>query len=146
MGTSEIIEIWSICVNAILSISAIVLSVIVFLKTNKDNKSNLEIALFSNINDTKMNLDNVIYDASKISKRSLRRLSIDIDPLIEDYLNSLNIGCSLYLNNDINKTRFKTMYQTDIVIVCESECYKDIIMQNKDSYHSLLKVYDEWKN
>lgn len=66
---------------------------------------------------------------------------------LEDLLNHYERACMLYIDNKIDKDRFKIEYFIEIRNVVEKGEYKEKYFPAHTSrYKAILKVYDEWEN
>lgn len=65
---------------------------------------------------------------------------------IEELLNAYENGCAKYLDNKVDKDRFKKIYMVEIRNVVEKESFKDKFNPNTSRYKAILKVYNEWNN
>ncbi len=139
-------NILELIINITLTVTTISISLFAVFKTISDNKRNLEISLFSNIHQAKINFDNALYDCSKLDKRKIRRNQLMFDPLIEDYVNALNIACIMYQNRSINKNRFKLMFKSEVITVCNDSLYKPILDNDIGAFDKLIQTSKEFCN
>lgn len=80
-------------------------------------------------------------------KRRLNLLSQSRSAIIENYLNAYEDACGKYLDNKIDKVRFKKSYVTEIANLCKAdvESYaKHMHPKATSKYEAIWKVYDEW--
>ena len=118
----------------LLSILTIALSLIAWLTSYRHNRFYLESTAFNLIHNAKSVLD----------KETLKANSeINYAPLIEDYVNALNYSCSLYIENKINKKRFKVLYKEDIIIIFTEKVFQDVLNKNIQDFTYLREVYLE---
>lgn len=150
----------------ILEISALLLSIIAILYTHKYNKlvmGSLEIQLNQSISESKINVQNILLEMVELSAKIdyLKEEKKEIDALtkfqmkeygnilkmaMENQLNSYEVACAKYLDNKIDKDRFKKIYHLEIRKIVESKSHKDKFDATTSSYKAILKVYDEWNN
>lgn len=66
---------------------------------------------------------------------------------VEDLLNHYERACMLYLDDKLDKVRFKTEYSAEIRNVVEKGEYKEkYFPAHTSKYKALLKVYEELEN
>lgn len=65
---------------------------------------------------------------------------------IEELLNAYENGCAKYLDNKVDKERFKKIYMVEIRNVVENKSFKDKFDSYTSRYKAILKVYNEWNN
>ena len=64
----------------------------------------------------------------------------------EGLLNAYENGCSKYIDNKIDKERFKKIYLVEIRNIVEDKSFKDKFDSNTSRYKAILKVYKEWND
>lgn len=64
----------------------------------------------------------------------------------EDLRNAYEEACSRYLDEKIDKERFKRMYLVEIRNLVENKDQEEYFHPSKSRYKCILKVYDEWNN
>lgn len=62
----------------------------------------------------------------------------------ESYRNAYEDACGKYLDEKIDKIRFKKMYQREIRRLVEEEPHKDMYAGTQTPYASTVAVYKEW--
>lgn len=62
----------------------------------------------------------------------------------EQYRNAYEEACAKYLDNKVDKTRFKKMYQNEIRQLVENDAEKDHYSFIQSPYSSTIAVYQEW--
>lgn len=86
-------------------------------------------------------------DKSDGEKKQLEMYEKICNQAIENNLNSYEQACAKYLDNKIDRERFKREYRTTIRrLIQESPKLEKYFDRNKTHYHAILKVYDEWEN
>lgn len=141
---NKTIDIISICVNAFFSLTALFLSTVVFLRSRQDNKQNLELALYTNVQQAKSNIDNAMFsylagNPNDKSDDEANNMSLAIKSLIENYLNAINVSCLFFLDGNVSEDRFILMYKSDINTVFGDYVYEDV--RKASDYDALQKVY-----
>lgn len=62
----------------------------------------------------------------------------------EDLRNAYEEACSRYLDQKIDKERFKRIYFTEIQNLVEDQDQKVYFSNNQSKYKAVIKVYKEW--
>lgn len=66
---------------------------------------------------------------------------------LEDFINSYERACMLYIDGKIDKERFKREYSSEIRNLVENGEYKDkYFPAHTSKFKAILKVYDKWEN
>lgn len=65
---------------------------------------------------------------------------------LEDLLNAYDEACAKYLDNKIDKDRFKKMYSVEIRQIVEDSSTKPYYDTVSTRYQATMKVYNEWNN
>lgn len=87
----------------------------------------------------------------KIHNKELKDVDSDIimaiyNSYIELELCAYDEACSLYIDNKLDKERFKKNYQVEIRNLFETDGIKEKLDSVNSKYYCLLKVYKEWEN
>lgn len=80
-------------------------------------------------------------------KRKLEALEKALSAVVEDYLNAYEDACGKYIDNKIDKDRFKKFYIKEIENLCkpEVELYAIHMHPRETSkYEAIWKAYREW--
>ncbi len=64
---------------------------------------------------------------------------------LEGYLNALDAGCQLYLDEKVDRTRFKKRYQVHIRQAYQSKAHADFFGTGHN-FNALKVVFEEWEN
>lgn len=65
--------------------------------------------------------------------------------VIENYINVYEIACGLFLDNKIDKKRFRETYIDDIKNLCEKDTFKKQMQPDGTlKYNNIWKVYHSW--
>lgn len=149
------VEIIGIALSTILSIIAIVISIIAKKEANKlaaENtrlsNGNLEIQLRGMISGANKLLCSVLQYCGTLEdgadkKKEYADVLMNISQ--QEILNAYEEACMKYLDEKIDKARFKKTYIKEIRQLVESESNKDKF-GTSSSYTAIKKVYDEWNN
>jgi hypothetical protein len=137
---------------------AIIISLAMAFYANKKTSGGIEIELYNVIRDAKRYLaDSVIELTPLFRKNDKGILSEDEKALFgatkqkynsakEELSNSYEQACSKYLDNKIDKKRFKKNYYEEITNIIKDENFKEYYNGPSASYKATLKVYNEWNN
>ena len=79
-------------------------------------------------------------------KNMLASYSKHFDLAIENNLNAYEEACAKYLDNKVDKVRFKKTYISEIRQVVENVELKKYFDAVSSKYKAILKVYYEWEN
>lgn len=61
-------------------------------------------------------------------------------------LNAYEEACAKYIDNKVDKSRFKKSYYASICNIVKSGLYDALLDTKKTNFHALLTVYEEWIN
>ena len=97
-----------------------------------------------------ISIRNMISDA----KEKFYRFSNDFEShkdlvimgIFEDYLNAYDEACAKYIDNKIDKQRFKKMYFEEIKNLVEDKNGKEKIDTDTTRFRAIRKVYKEWND
>jgi len=84
-----------------------------------------------------------------ISDEDKETLSIydkNLDAAIQTMLNTYDDACSKYLDDKVDRVRFKKNYHIEIRNLLERQELKEYFDPLTSRYKPILKVYDEWNN
>lgn len=73
--------------------------------------------------------------------KMLQSIYISMEEL---YRNAYEDACAKYIDNKIDKERFRRMYLSEIRRLVEEEPHKEAYSTNQTAYDCTLKVYNEW--
>lgn len=65
---------------------------------------------------------------------------------VESWLNTYEEACAKYIDNKIDKKRFKKQYHTEIRNLVEEEEFEKFFNPTKSKFQAILKVHKEWNN
>ena len=65
---------------------------------------------------------------------------------LEDFCNAYDEACMKYIDNKIDKGRFKKAYERELRNLVESPKTKERYATSQTRFHATLKVYNEWYN
>ena len=136
---------------------ALLISIFSAIYTYMETKKNRQIG-YANIESTIANdiraTENRVADLSveineyketeNISDKVLESKTLRYSQAIESMLNAYEESCTKYLDNKIDKIRFKKSYSTSITQLVEQEDLKKYFDGVQSRYKGILKVYKEW--
>lgn len=79
-------------------------------------------------------------------KETLSIYDKSFDAAIQTMLNTYDDACSKYLDEKVDKARFKKNYHIEIRNLLESPEMKKFFDPLTSRYKPIIKVYDEWNN
>lgn len=127
------------CIVVLIAVASFVFSMISFSRSNAYTKAQVEISVRNMIFDAKEKFYGVSRDLTA-SKELL------LSSYFEDYLNAYDEACAKYIDNKIDKTRFKKTYFDEIKNLVENEHGKEKIDTDTTRFRAIRKVYNEWHN
>lgn len=126
-------------ITSVMAIVAFIFSIISFLRSNAYTKAQVEISI-----------RNMIFDAKEkfyeFSNNSDVEKKLILSSVFEDYLNAYDEACAKYIDNKIDKVRFKKMYVDEIKNLVECKNGKEKIDTDTTRFRAIRKVYNEWNN
>lgn len=123
----------------LLSLFAIILSFIAIVRTIQESKTSFEIGIYSMIQDAKINLDN---NLASIPFEERAKKIAEINAYSENFLNSLNMACTMYYSGAIRKKRFDKLYKSDIIYISQNPTFRNLIYRNSFEYPHLRKYIE----
>lgn len=116
----------------------------------------------SNMAQTELYIQELILNARKVFiDITIEQLKIEVDPNnskakefshtlfrsgVQEILNSYEVACSKYIDNKIDKDRFKKTYIKEIRDLFDSKSPYLNELNKQNSYHAIKKVNEEWNN
>jgi len=79
-------------------------------------------------------------------KRILESYQKLFDLAIENNLNAYEAACSNYIDNKVDKVRFKKLLRSEIKSIVEDNNFKKYFDGVSSPYKAVLKVYKEWED
>jgi len=146
------------CLTLIVSILAICISISANSKSKENADENtriangtIELQIRNMISDSRRHLTSCIHELVALKKNNENQeLTENVQAIYEsakqDYLNSYEEACSKYLDNKVDKTRFKKTYSIEIRNIVEKEPFKFVFDSFSSTYTAIKKVYEEWNN
>ncbi len=135
-------------IDVILSIVAIIISIVALHKSSKSS----EIANSIRMGQAEMEIRKLIFDARKVfldisvevngGSNEINHLRLEVAK--EDLSNAYDEACMKYLDGKIDRERFKKTYGNEIRKIVENEGFKEVYNELTTKFQATVKVYKEW--
>ena len=79
-------------------------------------------------------------------RKVLDIFSLSLTTLTQTLLNAYDNGCAKYIDDKIDKDRFKKSFHFEVRNLLASESLKEFFHPTTTRYKAILKVYNEWEN
>lgn len=118
-------------------------------RNNQFVSGQTELQLIQTIDETRRHVMNITYRLTELptdAEEKVKKLLYDLlNSAIESNVNAYENACSLYIDDKIDKERFKKNYFSEIKNIIEDESHKDFYHPEATSkYWATWKVYKEW--
>lgn len=152
------IELATVIISILISILALVVSVLSYKRSSSIAMGGLEIALRDSLNNSIINVHtSSVAMIPLLSKQAEDELTTQeafqldalkkiFDSNVENNLNVYEEACAKYIDNKTDKKRFKKMFRDEIKQLVESKDFDDKFHPHHSKYKAILRVYDEWEN
>ena len=149
---------WKWTVEAVIALAALFLSIFSVYKsckasslannlTNESNmltKGQVELQIREMISSAKYRYTEIGCKFLEDTKKAKDYANHFIEAAYEDVLNAYDEACTKYLDDKIDKERFKKTYYNEIKNLVECEDTKASYVPPQTRYKATLKVYNEW--
>lgn len=125
----------------IISIIAIVISLISLYQSNKSAHGQIEIDIRNMITSARNRYEDLVLD-----NRDNDIYILIVKSSLENLINVYDEACSKYLDNKVDKKRFKKLYYTEIKNLVENKETKPYYDTITYKFQDTIKVYKEWNN
>lgn len=125
----------------IISIIAIVISLISLYQSNKSAHGQIEIDIRNMITSARNRYEDLVLD-----NRDNDIYILILKSSLENLINVYDEACSKYLDNKVDKKRFKKLYYTEIKNLVENKETKPYYDTITSKFQDTIKVYKEWNN
>lgn len=122
----------------IISIIAIVISIISLYKSIKSASGQIEIYIRNMITSARNRYEDLAINSNATAPV--------LDSALENLLNTYDEACAKYLDGKVDKGRFKKLYYTEIKNLVEDNNTKPHYDTIDSKFQATIKVYDEWNN
>jgi hypothetical protein len=152
---------WISLGSAIIAVSAMIATIIVSLKARAVSLGQAETSLRASISVTRQAVRSIGLEIAKLmdgkapnkltaeDNRRLQPVKVCFEEAIEDHLNAYENACGQYLDNKVDKARFRKAYNGEVRGLCEDETPEiKARMHPADvsDFKAIWKVYREWHN
>ena len=144
----------------IISIISVIIALFSIYKSDKASKNSIllekklssatnELSIRNNISNARNRVDDILIllaedNISKSRKEAIKKV---FHSAMEDQLNHYNKACALYLDEKIDKIRFKKDFNNEIRNFFDNkEINKKYFNRNNTRFHALIKINEEWFN
>jgi len=147
IGNLEKISFLSI-LSIIVSLFAVIVSILSYLKNNSVTKDNTLTNIKFNIDTSKSHYENLCMETAELQSKNnrteqeekeLELKKIICDSAFEKVLNAYEDGCNRYFKNKVNRNDFREKYHPDIVKFVEE--FSEMFSEPLTSYNSILDYY-----
>lgn len=142
-------EITAIVIAAIGLIISII-SIMMSFSAHKISQGQIELEIHQLINQAQKDVLDIsimmvekLPDNSKDAKIMIKKA---LNAAYERNLNAYEEACAKYLDNKVDKDRFKKNYHLDIRNLVQNEQFQDKFNPLISPYKAILKVYNDWNN
>jgi len=135
---------------------AILISIIALRKSNLSSTAYIELYINERITDTKEKVAELFLEKEKLPTITgsantaypdiVKAYEKVINSAIENNLNAYEGACTIYLDDKIDKERFKKTYRTEIKRLVENSGMKQYFDATTSRFKGILKVYKEWED
>ena len=169
------VQIIGIVVSAIFSLATVILSVVAIVYSHKASVDSSEIAsrnTFLTEENTRLSNGNMEIQVREMISQARRFLASaiqntimskinpsiaddkDLQGIVEnllrdaqqDYLNAYEEACMKYIDNKVDKDRFRKTYSEEIRNIVRDENYKKYFDDFSSTYYAIKRVYEQWNN
>lgn len=148
-----------------ISIWAIIKAYITDSKTNKLSEENtrlqnasVELEIRNLINSAKKELEEKVSNLRFFQEKEKKKILTEDEEIQftiakercqnakQEYLNAFEESCMKYLDEKVDKDRFKKTYIIELQNIVSSEAFKSFIDTTSSPYNAIKTVYTEWYN
>lgn len=137
--------------SLVISILAFLLSIIAFIKSssaantaNALTKGQVEMQIREMITSAKSRYADLAIQHSKDHDNNT--LQSSTLSALEDVMNAYDEACAKYIDNKVDKIRFKKLYVNEIRNIVKDENTKDKFQMPQSRFQATVTVYREWNN
>ena len=136
-------------ISVVLSSIAVIISGFAFWRVRKTSSANIELTINSTITASKDRVSDIGIRVAEIKGDSDNRDKVmkqAYRAALENNLNAYEEACAKYIDNKVDKARFKKMYVKEIRQLFGSPSYKEYLDSVASPYNAIRKVFNEWEN
>lgn len=127
-----------------ISILAFGFSLFSFFKSNALTKGQVEMQIREMISSAKWRYADLGIQLSKDIENAT--LAASTTAALEDVLNAYDEACAKYIDNKIDRERFKKLYAAEIRNLVEDDSTKDYYVMPRSRFQPTVTVYRKWNN
>ena len=127
-----------------ISVLALGFSLFSFFRSSSLTKGQVEMQIREMISSAKWRYADLGIQLAKDNQNTT--LVASTTAALEDVLNAYDEACAKYIDNKVDKERFKKLYVTEIRNLVEDENTKSYYVMPQSRFHATVKVYRKWNN
>ena len=127
-----------------LSVLALGFSLFSFFRSSSLTKGQVEMQIREMISSAKWRYADLGIQLAKDNQNTT--LVASTTAALEDVLNAYDEACAKYIDNKVDKERFKKLYVTEIRNLVEDENTKSYYVMPQSRFQATVKVYRKWNN
>jgi hypothetical protein len=128
----------------VLSFTSVIIAVVALFNAVLSNRiiiGQTEVLVRERISSAKIRIDDLALHKDEYNDEVFAKV---FDSAVEELLNSYDGACQKYIDNKLDRKRFKKSYFTEVLRIFNDESYNEYIIKNVDSYKALMKVKNDW--
>lgn len=142
----------------VLSFTVSIISIVISVRNRQLSDASVELEIRTLIRESRKNLNEISVPLLVLQKKKnnktisddeeiqLEAITMQYEVTKEELLNSYEEACFKYIDNKIDKERFKKTYIKEIKQIVENENFKKYLDTINSPYSGIKKVYEEWSN
>lgn len=127
-----------------ISVLALGFSLFSFFRSSSLTKGQVEMQIREMISSAKWRYADLGIQLAKDNQNTT--LIASTTAALEDVLNAYDEACAKYIDNKVDKERFKKLYVTEIRNLVEDENTKSYYVMPQSRFQATVKVYRKWNN
>jgi len=127
-----------------ISVLALGFSLFSFFRSSSLTKGQVEMQIREMISSAKWRYADLGIQLAKDNQNTT--LVASTTAALEDVLNAYDEACAKYIDNKVDKERFKKLYVTEIRNLVEDENTKSYYVMPQSRFQATVKVYRKWNN
>lgn len=130
-------------VAAAISLAAVVIALFSLSNSKRASQVSMELLIQQLIGSSRKDTREFSYKVSGDDKSITTML---MNSYLEQELNTYDVACAAYIDNKIDRKRFKKTYSTEIQNLFEKGQATKELLDKHGRYYAIKKVYEEWFN
>lgn len=128
----------------IIPIAISIFSLAISYRTSKTQKAQIEIQVRARISSARSRFEDItLAHKDELDDKMVKRT---LNSVKEEWANAYDEACQKYLDNKIDKVRFKKAYSDELKKIFEDKSFEKYYQNNKAKFTATKAVYDEWFN